>query len=85
MVRLEPDGVPIMRLCLTHAAKRAQGGAKIAMEIRDHTVAGDCLADEINRELVVAALVRHDTEEMQAIGVVGVDGKDLAIETLGLI
>jgi hypothetical protein len=74
-----------MRLGLTHAAKRVQGAAKIAMEIRDSAVAGDCLANEIYRELGVAALVRHDTEKMQTVGVVGVDGKDLAIQALGLV
>ncbi len=85
MVRIEPDGVPIVRLSLAHAAKRVQGGAKIAMEIRDRAVAGDCLPDEINGVPVVAALVRHDTEQMQAISVIGVDGKDLTIEALGLV
>jgi hypothetical protein len=83
--RIERYGPPIMRLGLTHAAKRVQGAAKIAMEIRYSAVAGDCLANEIYRELGVAALVRHDTEKMQTAGVVGVDGKDLAIQALGLV
>jgi len=74
-----------MRLGITHAAKRMQGAAKIAMEIRDGAVALDCLANQIYRELVMAALVRHDTEKMQTLGMVGVDGKDLATHALGVV
>jgi hypothetical protein len=74
-----------MRLGLGHTAKRVQDAAKIAMKIRDSAVAGDCFANEIYRELGVAALVRHDTEKMQTVGMVRIDGEDLAIEALGLI
>ena len=55
------------------------------MEIRNATIACDGLADQVNRGLVVPGLMRDDAEEMQAIGVVGIDGKDLPVTVLGLL
>ena len=69
MIRIEPDGVSIMRFRLVRAAKRAQDSAKVAVKIRNTLIAVDCLANEIDRELVVAALVGI-AESSLAIGVV---------------
>ena len=55
------------------------------MEIRNSTIARDGLADQVNRGLVVPGLMRDDAEEMQAIGVVGIDRKDLPVAVLGLL
>ncbi len=74
-----------MRLRIIHPPKRMQGDTKIAMEICDRVMAGDCLTDEIYRALMLPALVRHNAEKMQTVGVIGVDRKDLPIYPLGLL
>ena len=85
MIRIELDGAPVMRFGLAHPTERMEGVAQIAVEIRNAIVAGDGFADQVDRGLVVPGLMSDDAEEMQAVGVIWIDRKDLPVTALGLM
>jgi hypothetical protein len=85
MVGIELDSPAVMGLCLAHATESMESGAKIAVEIRNAIIAGDGLADQVDRGLVVPGLMSDDPKKMQAVGVVRISREDLPVIALGLL
>jgi hypothetical protein len=55
------------------------------VEIRNAIIAGDGLADQVDRGLVVPGLMSDDPKKMQAVGVVRISREDLPVNALGLL
>jgi hypothetical protein len=54
------------------------------MEISDAIVAGDRPTDEVQRKLMASVLERDHADEMEAVGMVRLDGENLPVMVLGL-
>ena len=46
-------------------------------------IEGESLANPLDGKVMTACLVSDETEEVQGVGMIGLDGEDLAVEGLG--
>ena len=74
-----------MRFRLTETAEHLKGSADVAVVIGYAIIACDRPADEIDRYLVVTALMCDDAEEVQAIRMIGINCEDLPVNPLRLV
>ena len=58
--------------------------AEIALELGDVGAEGNGAGEQVCGDVVAAMLLREDAEEMEGVGVIGIDGDDLAVEVFGL-
>ena len=66
-------------------ADRLQHQSQIVMGFGHARVERDRLADEFERGIVVAQLMRDEAEKIQALGVARVARENVAVEPLGLV
>jgi hypothetical protein len=72
-----------MGRALLATAKGAKGRSHIAMKVRDPVIQCDSFADQVDRDVIAARLVGDDSQEVQRIGVVWINRKDLPVKALG--
>ena len=84
-VGLEPDRGAQGRDGLIQLALLPEGIAQVAVIGRAVGRQGDGLPDQVHGNVIASHLGRDHAQEMQGIGVVGLDGENLAIELLGLL
>jgi hypothetical protein len=70
IVGAESERAAVAGLGLVEPADGAIGDAQAVMEARGAVVGGDCPADEFDRGFVSIALVLHDAEQVQRLGLV---------------
>jgi hypothetical protein len=73
-----------LRRGVIRTSKRGQGESEIVVELRQRSPVRNGPADEIDRGFVLAALMSHNTEQVERIGVCGISGKDLPVKPFGL-
>jgi hypothetical protein len=69
---------------LVKPAHTVQSKTHIAMKIGDSIVAPYGPAKEIERQLVTPVVERNEANEMQAVGVIGLDRENFPVSLLGL-
>ena len=80
----EADGFTVMPDGVGNAARRIQGSCQIAVEIGLIRQLGKCLADEVDRDLRPAEMIRHHAEQIERVGLTGPLLQNLAINGFGL-
>ena len=83
VVRLELDGLLEVLEGFVPAAELAQRHAHIVAEFRTALVRGDRLADQVDGNFVAPDLQRDHAEKVQAVDVLGIDRKNVAIKAFG--
>ena len=82
-VRFEPDRSAVAGNRVIEPALRGQGVAEVGVIQRDRGFHRDRLADPLSGQTVMSALVGDHTEQMEAIGVAGLNRENLKVETFG--
>ena len=83
-VRLESQRPPITVRGFHQVALRLQDGAQVGMIGGLPVVGRDRRADQFGGDVVAADLVRQRSEQVQAVRMAGLDGQNLAVDSLGV-
>jgi hypothetical protein len=72
-----------MHGCIVQAAERAQRMRHVEMAIRAAGIDGQRAAEQFHSRRVAADLAGDDAEQMQTVGVIGIERQRVAAEPLG--
>src|SRR4030095_12065340 len=81
---IERQGLLAMRGRPVEAAERVVDAADVVMEFRIGAVLRNGAADQLQRRLGPAGLMRDQTEQVQTVGMIGVSGKKASIKPFRL-
>ena len=84
MAGFQVDGAPIAGRGRRQIALQKVGVSKVVVIVRRSRIVLDGSKDQWNSDLILAGLLRDDTEVMERIGVLRIDLQDLAIAGFGL-
>ena len=83
IVRPEVESLAVTRDRIVRPGAADQGIAESIERVRVVRFDSESFADQLDREVEVSRLEGRDSERMQAVGMVGFDGKDLAVAMRG--
>ena len=82
---LEFQGSAVAGGCLIETSEVAKRIGQVGVVCRYARIAGDCLADRFDRQIKTAGLVGDYTEQMEAVGMAGIDCEGLTVELFGFM
>ena len=83
IVRPEVESLAVTRDRIVRPGAADQGIAESIERVRVVRFDSESLADQLDREVEVSRLEGRDSKRMQAVGMVGFDGRDLAVAMRG--
>jgi len=81
-VNVQGQGPPVTSGSLVHSAQRLQGRAEVGMIGRRPLVGSNCLADQLDGNLVAAHLVSQHSQQVQAVSVMRIGIENSPVDSL---